>query len=498
MKRYSLPAMMVLFVFTQSMPANAAEVTVRGGLTTGFDLYDRNYTSETDNSRENSGSVNSLNDDDDDYQRIIVQPLLAIDRVTERSTFNLSYQPGFYHDFESDDDDVQHQASLDYTRNLTQNWKFSLSDSFLQADNANEIQTADPTAGISAPQQTAGSEQTAQGDDGATGSDDEGRRKYTTNTLQLLSDWAYREDSRFALGYSFGILRNDEDEARQQDEDYDRHDVSAQLGHRLSQKWKVNLIGQYVRGLYDDPEAEDQAVAADGTTGTVEDISDDVSEYHADAGLEYNGIVRQPLMLNYGYNLYDYEDASEGDTQIHNLTFGWKWLYSPQLTYSLAAGPSYAETDGEDDTWGGNGQAGIDYTMERARFNFTLAKGLERQNFTGETDNNGLIDYWDVQASYSRQLLESTTFYLITGYRYEDQDELTAAADATSGQEAVVETVNTQNIYAGCGLQYAFWQWYALDLSYRYGDQTSDNPEDEYDEHTVMLKLSFTKDFWRW
>jgi opacity protein-like surface antigen len=499
MKRYSLPALLALLILNQPVPVDAAEVTVRGGLTTGFDLYDRNSTAETDEAGEETGSVSTeLDDEEDDYQRVIVQPLITIDRETERSFFSLSYRPGFYYDFESEDDDAQHQANLDYTRSLTKNWKISLNDSFLQADDASEVRTAESTTGIAAPQETASSEQTVQNDEGTTGSDDEGRRKYITNSLQLLSDWAYRKDSQFALGYGFGILRNDEDETRQQDEDYDRHDFSAQLGHRLSQKWKMSFVGQYVLGLYDEPEMDGQAVAPNGANEAAEDNSDDVSEYYGAAGVEYNGIARHPLLLNYGYRLYDYVDETEGDTQVHDLTFGWKWLYSPHLTYNLSAGPSYAKTDGEDDTWGGNGEAGIDYTMEWAKFNFTLAKGLERQNFTGETDNNGLIDYWDARASYSRQLLESTTFSLFAGYRYEDQDELTVPAESAPGQDRLVETINSQVLYAGCGLQYSFWKWYALDLSYRYGDQTSDDPDDEYDEHTVMLRLSFTKDFWRW
>ena len=498
MKRYCLPALLALFIVNHSIPTNAAEVTVRGGLTTGVDLYDRNYKSETDNTGESSESVSTLLDDDiDDYQRVIVQPLIAVDRVTERSAFSLSYQPGFYYDFESEDDDIQQQATLDYTKAMSKNWNLSLNDNFLQADDANSIQVADSATGMAASQQPAGSETAAQTE--STGnSDDQGRRKYTTNSLQLLSDWTYRLDSLFSLGYGYGILRNDEDEARQQDEDYDRHDISAQLGHRLSQKWKMNLSGQYVRGLYDEPEANDQATDADRETGSAENISDDVSEYHAAAGAEYSGIVRHPLSMDYRYSLYDYEDETEGDTQVHDLTFGWTWLHSPHLTFSLVAGPSYAETDGQDDTWGGNGEAGIDYVMEKAHFNFTLAKGLERQNFTGEIDNNGLIDYWDAQANYSRQLLESTTFSLFAGYRYEDQDELAETSRGTSDLGDQFETINTQNLYAGCGLQYSFWKWYAVDLSYRYGDQTSDNPEDEYDEHTVMLRLSFMKDFWRW
>jgi len=134
-----------------------------------------------------------------------------------------------------------------------------------------------------------------------------------------------------------------------------------------------------------------------------------------------------------------------------------------------------------------------------------VQKGLERRNFTGEVDENGLIDYWDGRADFSYQLLQSTTVALFAGYRDEDQDEVVPGSASLPPLDAaqqlendLIETVTTQRFYTGCSLRYSFWQWYALDLSYRYADQTSDDPGDEYDEHQVMLTLSYATEFWRW
>jgi hypothetical protein len=506
MKRYSLPVLLALFTLYPSMDGDAAVVSVRGGLSTGGDIYDRNdkgsSTALGDEGEADSALV-AEDDDEDDYQRILIRPLLAIDRSTERSTLNLSYQPGFYYDFDNEDEDVNHSASLSLNNRMSEAWTLSLVDSFQQSDIAEDVAVAEtsaaPEAGATATPAAAGQSE------GDRISDEEGRRKYSTNTLQFLSDYAYRQDSLFSMGYAYGILRND-DGAADQYQDFDRHQASLSVGHRLNREWKATLGGQYVRGLYDEPDNDTAATAAETQAADMpEEPSDDLDEYYADAGVEYDGIARHPLRLNYGLAIYDYDDETQNDSEVHDLTFGWRWNRSPHVTYDLGVGPSYATTDGQDDTWGYNGEIGADYTIDRGSFRLGLEKGLERRNFTGEVDDNGLIDYWDGRADFSYQLLQSTTVALFAGYRYEDQDEvvrggalLSPADGAQQLENDLIETVTTQQFYTGCSLRYSFWQWYALDLSYSYADQTSDDPEDEYDEHQIMLTLSYTKELFRW
>ena len=73
---------------------------------------------------------------------------------------------------------------------MTKAWTLSLIDSFLQSDIAEDVAVAEtsaapPEAGATATPATAGQSE------GDRISDEEGRRKYTTNTLQFLSDYAY-------------------------------------------------------------------------------------------------------------------------------------------------------------------------------------------------------------------------------------------------------------------------------------------------------------------
>ena len=457
MKRYSLPALLVVVLLGQTAEGNVAEVTLKGGLTTGVDLYDRQYKNPPAALEGKGETVSSpvTDDDKDDYQRVIIQPLIAIDRVTERSTLNLTYQPAFYYDFLNEEDGIEQRASLTLENQLTKDWKLSLMDSFLQANNADRNAVSDNLAGPAGSAEPGTAASVAEGGSNPL-ANDRGRRKYKTNSLHLLSDYGYREDSIFSFGYNYGILRNDNADAGQY-QDFDRHEARLSLDHRLNRDWKATLVGGYVRGLFDEPSRNDTETAA--LPGTP---SDDLSEYHAETGIAYEGIVHQPLRLDYGLVVYDYDDEARSDSEIHDLTLGGRWLYSPHLTFNAGAGPSYATTDGQDDTWGYNGELGADYTLEHGRFGLSVVKGLERRNFTGEVDQNGLLDFWDARTDFSYRLLESTTLSLFAGYRDEDQDKVVQAGTALppptdSSQQTegdLLETVTTQRFYTGGSVKY--------------------------------------------
>ncbi|MBB5346964.1 outer membrane beta-barrel protein [Desulfoprunum benzoelyticum] len=508
MKRYSLPVLLVLFTMYPSVDGNAAVVAVRGGLSTGVDIYDRSDKGSSTALGEEGEAVSALiveEDDEDDYQRIFVRPSIAIDRSTERSSLVFSYQPTLYYDFDNEDEDVNHGASLSFRNQMSEAWTLSVIDSVLQSDIAEDVAVTEPIAatpesGATAPPTTAGLSESDRI------SDEEGRRKYTTNTLQVLSDYTYGQGSLFSMGYAYNILRND-DAGDDDYQDFDRHQVSLSLAHRWNRLWRSSLSGQYVRGLFDEPDRDIAETAAEIQTVDVpEEPSEDLDEYGAGMGVSYEGIVHQPLSLAYGLSASDYDDETQNDSEIHDLTFGWRWHRSPHVTYNAGAGPSYARIDRQDDTWGYNGEIGADYAIERGRFHIAVEKGMERQNFSGEVDENGLIDYWDGRADFSYQLFESTSVAVFAGYRYEDQDEVVPGSAALPPppdaaqmlENDLVETVNSQRLYAGCSVSYSFRQKYNLNLSYRYTDQTSDDPGDEYEAHQIMLTLSYATDFWRW
>lgn len=520
MKRF-IPVMTALSLLWQVPAGQARELKGTGGLSTGYDYYDRQQKAVTPTD-DTSGSASAVtaSDKQDDYRKIIVRPLITLEAVAEKDALEIRYEPGFYYDDLNDQHDINHKASFSGRRLVTKDWQLLLADSYEIKDDANQTETA-----VNSPAATAAGDVATATTSPASSSEqlsaDRGRRRYTTNSLQALSEYQYLEDSTFSLGYTNSLLRND-DNVDLAYQDYDKHDGLLALAYRYDQIWKMSFTGHYIRGLFDTPAADiplDAAVAPVGIATDqndqpavqADDLSNDLTEYHTEVSLESSLIPRQPLRLGYSRAAYDYDSELQDDTAIHNLTLGWQWQYSPHLTFNAGAGPSYAVTDNQDDTWGYNGELGSGYKLERGNFSLAVEKGLERQNFTGQTVANGLTDFWDTRANFSYNLLASTTVSLFTGYRYEDQDELTAGdvvttrstdpalqTDAASAYTAQTDTITTKRLTAGCSAKYSFWQWYAVDLSYKYANQVSERAEDQYDDHQVMLTLSFEKEVFRW
>lgn len=518
-------------LFGQAGAAQAREVKVTGGIGTGYDYFDRRQkgsseATEADTTateEETAAAAEPADTEEDDYRRIIVRPLVSLQTVAEKDALEIRYQPGLYYDHLNDEHDIEQSATISGQRSVTKDWQLQLADSYQSKDDADQVEVAGEYPEAAESQKDAGATTGSAGDSGQL-SDDRARRKYTTNSLQALSKYAYREDSAFSLGYTYGILRN-EDDADLRYQDYDKHDALLSVDHRFNTTWKVLLAGHYIRGLFaehdqENPEEAGGAAAASDTAPAVdtasksgdadspaeEDLSDDLTQYQTEVRLESAFIPHQPLSLGYSRAAYDYDAETKHDSEIHNLTLGWQWEYSPHLTLSAGAGPSYVVTEEEEDAWGYNGKLGTAYKLERGSFRLAVEKGLERQNFTGETADNGLVDFWNSRADFSYQLLDSTTVSLFAGYRYEDQDEemqetadISQAADPETPSDTLqTETITTKRFSTGCSAKYAFLQWYAADLSYSYADQLSETPEDEYDEHRVILTLSFEKELFRW
>lgn len=505
MRKY-LAVLIALSSIGQTTEGSAREASITGGISTGFDYYDRQEKQPTDTTTE------PQDQEKDDYQRIVIRPLLAVSTISEKDSFEVRYEPKAYHDFLHGEQDVEQSLSFSAQRQLTKAWLIQLIDSYRKTDDANQAGNTVDSSESSKTNQTGSESTNSQGSQEQL-ANDTGRHKYSTNNLQLLSTYEYVEDSVVSFGYTFSTLRNyDNEDLRYQD--YDKHDSQLSLTYRLNNAWKMSLAGNYIKGIYDtSTSAETEAVIAaesgnsTATGGSQEGVlSQDVTEYRSAFGQDFSLTPRQSLSLDYNRVAYDYDAESKNDSEINGLTLGWGWKYSPHFTFNAGAGPSFVVTDKQEDSWGYNGDLSGKYTFEHGNFRLAVKKGLERQNFTGDVANNGLVNSWDVRANFSYNLLASTSISLFTGYYLEDQDETVQnTADSTSSSSIdqtlateQIETMTTKRYSAGCSAKYSFWQWYAIDLSYSYTNQVSDQVEDEYDEHQIMLTMSFAKEFWRW
>lgn len=456
--QYILPASLLLSVLAVPPCALARTVTISGGVSTGYEWYERKY--------DNDGTAADPSYEDDKYSRFRIGPLFEIESLSARDEMRLNYAPSFYYDIDSYDHDVDHDLSAEYNRFITERWRILLAERYLLTDKTDDNAYIFP-------------------DNRTQIIDDNGRRQYWTNTLSLTSEYTYRQDSLFSLGYTYTIYEDVDSSALDDNNNYDRHSLFTSVAHRFNPIWKMSVFGEYVRGLYDDTPS----------SMAIGDTSDsDVTEYHAGTTLESRLIEHHPLSLGYDISINEYDDADTPNSTIQNVNFGWTWEVSPERTFSLGGGPSYAKTEGQDGTWGYNANLSLQQAIERGSFGIAANHGFDQQNFNG-TDQNGLQEYTQARVNFNYQLLENVSFGLFSSYRNEDLDTISRSPSLGGTQ---VETVNKKIFSAGTDLSYSFMRYYTATVSYSYANQDSEQMNDSYDEHQVALTLSYNKDFFHW
>ncbi len=432
--------------------------SVRGGVSLGFDYDDRNGDS-----------------DYDDYQRIVLSPMMQFESLSERDSFLLRAAPGLRYDLVNSDTDWDGSIRLAADRFMAKSWQLGITNNYLRSDSQSD-ETGYSTEAVNSSQEV---------DIPSTDpqlSDNRGRTRYWRNTLNLFSSHFYREGSslRFSVGYD--VLRND-DSGFTGDEDYDRYTVGLRNQHRYNAKWQSTANFEFIRGDFTPADSS-------GVLGQVADTgSSDLKEYRLLLAVDNKSIARNPLSLSYNYIDTLYDEDLEDDTSIHQLRLTWRRDFSSRLYTNLGGGPSYVKTEGQDDTWGGNGIAEVNYALERGYVNFQVEKSYDVENFSGSSDN-GVVDAWDTRFSGSYQLQKYLTLSGYLSYIYEDREQLLASQG----------TQNYHNdIYgANAGLSYDFLQFYNARIAYTYTNRDSDLVGNDYDDHRILLTLSWEKELFHW
>ena len=482
--RAILPTTLAVAIFGGGSPLFARDYKVDGGVTVGYERYDRRYDKSMSSQTAVGGAEVTTTEDltalqNDEYDRFRVAPLIAISSLSARDDVTLRYSPSFRYDYEVYDHDVDHDLSAKYNRFLTRNWQLKLSEKYLLTDAVLDQNSDTLTNSVQL-------------------SDSTGRRKYWTNNVGFVSEYTYWEDSLFSVGYNFGMLENVDAGTDSNYQNYDRHESSLSVAHRFDSIWKMTATAKYVRGLYDEVTAE-KALSG-------EDIDQDLSEYRASTMLQSSLIDHHPLSLTYSFLQVAYDDATLNTSFLHDVTVGWQWDIAKEFRVNLGGGPSYQETEGQTGNWGYNANAGIKYTLEHSSIGVTATHGFDRQNFTG-TNESGLREFSQAQVDYQHEIFQDLAFRVFTSYRYEDQEEITGqknvtadSGTATADNQIVPEITvfNRQQFTAGSSAGYRFWRYYTVNLSYNYLLQDSEKLKDSYDEHRLILSLSMEQELFAW
>jgi len=455
----------VIACLSVSTPLYAAVTTISGGIGSGYEYFDRQY--------DNSGSP-----DNDDYSRFTISPFVVVVSESERQSLTFNYAPTFWYDFDQNEDDVNQALSLEYLGKPTQYWSVSLADNLSITDEFNSYSpTTDPETG-----------DITSGSPGADTSgdilrDQQGRRRYTNNSLSLGSAYTYYEDSSVALDYVWSILRNKSDYSGDDYQDYDKHDIGLTVAHKINTRWNATVGAGYVRGIYDS--------VGNNSNTTIPADSDDVDEYRASLLLNHRLTPLHTLSGLYSYNKSDYDSNQRNDGEIHNVTFGWIWDITPRLNLSLGGGPTYTKQDNSSGDWGSNENFGLRYRLEKGAVEVSAAHGTRFDNFDG-TDQRGDNEYWNLQVSLRHSFTEYISVSSYVSYLNEDLTET-----ASAGPPAT-DTVSSKTYAAGATFDYRFLENYTAGLSYGFVRYSSDVDADDYDDHRIALTVSYENEFLRW
>ena len=486
-----------------------------------------------------------------DTRSLFVTPRIRVSSKGATDLVEFTYGPTFTWDEVDNSDNVGHDLSLNAEKNLSPRWLVRATDSFYYgedtvADYQRRSGDIVPTSEAPAPE----AEVTPEEPVGQELTEAYGRREYWRNDFGLQTDYTYAPDSVVGAGYNFGLLRNVNDEIGGQD-DYDRHEGSGRLSYRFSNRWRAETQLSYVKGIYDEAQipvrqpaaepvttdttgdtttengntADETTTTADNATATedqpaettetiaLEELNDDLEEYHGRFRLNYDWRASDLFFGEYSYSATNYESQLNEDAAIHRFTGGWEHDFTSRLRMTLSAGPTFITYDESDNDTGYNAAAGLVWNLNQSSFTATTAYDYDFENFDGR--RSGLSKIWRSQLGYSYNFTPNLQTRLTTGYERADREEprdvqVLNAIETAAAEPAATDSMDiapaeeldrfqyTEETWdAGLSVSYTFQRRYTVSVSYRYADYQSEYDLD-YDEHRVLLSLSATSEIFRW
>jgi len=463
-----------------------------------------------------------------DRQRYLLTPRLTFSSIGMSDVFEMTYAPSLDYDHLYETTEVDHDFGLRVERNFTRNWLISLNNRFFLGDDPyreDELRTAvimPETGELVTEEPVVGSP--GEESDG-TLTEVYGRRRYWTNTLDLLTDYDYGNDRQVSVGYTFDVLRDDSDTVGGYT-DYDRHIGLLGLDHRFNRKWRAEGDAWYTRGLFDEPEIivvtpvtedtpaeedtliEEETVQVDRVAGTG---SDDLTEYYFRARGVYDTSPHLHFFTEYSFLATDYDRALLEDYQVNNIALGVDYDINSRLHVTLSGGPSWGSFENSPTESDYNAYAGLTWDYLHGRLTFYADKGYDQENFNGR--RSGLTDFWRTGVALDYQLTQDLTATFSASYRDNRRleypsaetvviiDDGTAPVDPLPPEEFDRVEYTEKDYDAGLALTYTFLRWYALSGGYRYYNHDSDLLEGgtgSYDEHRAFIQLAVSKELFRW
>ncbi|SHI12825.1 hypothetical protein [Desulfofustis glycolicus] len=460
-----------------------------GGVSISYDYEDRDESYFDDPDTEIDES--RIEREEDDYKALALSPYFILTSTTPRDNLEFHVRPELRYDLYASESDFDGSFRVVADRYITRAWQVGVSNEILRSD---YYRTSGDVLDPAAPPEAA-----ATGDPTLPElSPDTRRTRYWRNTLELFSEHTYSQESLIRLGFNYIVLRNDDDDFSDV-EDFDRYEFILADEHRFNPRWSTLLDLRYIIG--DFQPAEIAAVAED-EPAPIETTSD-LDEYRLFMELRNHSIPRNPLSASYSFIGTRYDETEiEEDIDIHQVRFTWRRDYSPGTYTSIGIGPAYV-VSGDDESWEGTGLAEWNYALQRGNLNVAVEKGYDTEDFDG-TSERGLVDYWESRFSFSYRLSQYLTMTGRLSYLYEDREDVITVPLESPDEtiEAIdsfeLDTYHNDRYEANIGLGYTFMQYYTASVDYTFTKQESDRIDEEYDDHRILLTLSWESELLRW
>ncbi len=378
-----------------------------------------------------------------------ISPGFEIDVESGKNGLELDYTFGWVKYLHStSNDNIRHSGRLKFWQKLAEHLKFNLEDRYLKSDDIFD----EDLSPILPSQRVA-----------------KNRSRYQRNDASASLEYDFGPRSKFIAGYLYNILDNDDPNQ----EDVTEKGPFAGVSHWFDNKNSVDFTYRFAEYDY-----TQKGVSEARPNIEVQDI-----------GFVYSHRFSERVKPYLTYRFYQQNFMGvEESYWIHNFGAGLGYAFSQKTSFDIYLGGFYpaGKTTA---TPGMTAKALLKRDFERGSISLGADTGWDT-GFT-EVIPRGFTRYYGGLGRIDYQLSENLDAYAGADYRqnrYQDDD-----LDIIGGDDPADDRTLTGRF----GLNYRFYRWFSLDVSYTYRQRFSDDPTYEFVDNRFLVKFNAAKPF-RW
>jgi len=363
-----------------------------------------------------------------------VSPQVGLSVTSETNNLKFSYAPTFvYYNANSDKNTVRHRVSLNMGQQFGKYLKFNLGETYYRTEQPFEIDSETQTVRRT-------------------------RNTYERSNASASMNYRFGPSENLSFGYNHSLLENEDPSIN----DGITQGPFANLSYWFNSNNGMVFNYRYSKGEF----SRDDGLPA----------GDDFESHITGVRYIRRFGQRTRVFINYGLTIREF-DGTSSDYRVHNSSVGFSRTFSARTSLSANIGYFIQERDMSGDTSGLSYSTSINRKIERGNISFSASTG-QTEEFL-EAERRGFTRYRSLGSSFSYQLLKKTNSYAGVSYRHN------SSADGSEDET-----------YQGnLGFRMSFYRWFSAGMDYVYRKRNSDNPNNEYVDNRVTMRVSGSRAF---